>query len=109
MQLVGRCIQIIELFLEQSTENWFGVNEIIKKTGSLNRPGIIRIIKVLEEEGVLTTIKSKKHGKLTPMELTPLGIEILELIKSIKKIEQLDIKLQKSHSDFNIILAKKKW
>ena len=107
MQLVERCILIIELYQEESSENWFGVNEILKKTGSLNRPGIIKTITVLEKEGILRTIESKNHLQLRPKELIPLGIEILELIKGIKKIEQLDIKLQKSHNDFNIILAKK--
>ena len=104
---VGKYIQILSLYLAQPSQKQFGKNEIVNNTGS-DKPGILKRIIVLEKEGILKTVKKERQTQRKPVELTPLGNEIISLMRSIKNIEKIEEKMTEKLKEFDYILDKKR-
>ena len=104
---VGKYIQILSLYLAQPSQKQFGRNEIVSKTGS-DKPGILKRIIVLEKEGILKTVRKERHTQRKPVELTPLGNEIVSLMRNIKNIEKIEEKMTEKLKEFDYILDKKR-
>ena len=105
-QLVTQSIKILRLYYAHKDETWFGVNEIMRRTGCKDKPKIIDSIHYLVDGSILDTQKQPNQKQLKPMILTRLGKEIINLWKDIdeckssyenvnKRIGKIDIKLGK--------------
>jgi len=81
----------------------FGRNEIVRKTGS-DKPGILKRIIVLEKEGILKTVRKERPTQRKPVELTPLGNEIISLMRSIKNIEKIEERITEKLKEFDYII-----
>jgi hypothetical protein len=81
---VAATTQILGIFRSESDKTGIGVNEIYRRTGSKNKPSIIRSIQHLERCQFLETGESK-HKQRKVKVLTTLGCEVVQLLDSIDK------------------------
>ena len=63
MQLVWRMIQILLILYKTKHKTGLNINLIIKETGSSNKPGIIKAIKILEENKIILVLKQLNINK----------------------------------------------
>ena len=83
MQLVWRMIQILLILYKTKHKTGLNINLIIKETGSSNKPGIIKAIKILEENKIIFSIETAKHKQMSIKQLTAFGLELGQLIENI--------------------------
>jgi hypothetical protein len=83
-QLVAKSLIILEVFCAQNNIGGVGKNEILRDTGSKDKPVIFKTINFLKKANILE-FKRVKQGKKAPVTLTRLGKEIVDLIIDIKK------------------------
>jgi hypothetical protein len=83
-QLVAKGLLILGVFCAQNNIGGMGKNEILRATGSKDKPVIFKTINFLKKARILE-FKRVKQGKKTFVTPTPLGKEIVDLIIDIKK------------------------
>lgn len=98
-QLVAKGLLILEVFCAQNNIGSMGKNEILRATGSKDKPVIFETINFLKKARILE-FKKVKQGKKTIVTLTPLGNEIVHLIIDIKKSKNTYLAVEDKISEY---------
>ena len=98
-QLVAKGLLILEVFCAQNNIGSMGKNEILRATGSKDKPVIFETINFLKKARILE-FKRVKQGKKTIVTLTPLGKEIVDLIIDIKRSKDTYIAVEDKISEY---------
>ena len=98
-QLVAKGLLILEVFCAQNNIGGMGKNEILRATGSKDKPVIFKTINFLKKARILE-FKKVKQGKKTIVTLTPLGKEIVHLIIDIKKSKDTYLAVEDKISEY---------
>ena len=98
-QLVAKGLLILEVFCAQNNIGGMGKNEILRATGSKDKPVIFETINFLKKARILE-FKKVKQGKKTIVTLTPLGKEIVHLIIDIKKSKDTYLAVEDKISEY---------
>ena len=98
-QLVAKGLLILEVFCAQNNIGGMGKNEILRATGSKDKPVIFKTINFLKKARILE-FKKVKQGKKTIVTLTPLGKEIVHLISDIKKSKDTYLAVEDKISEY---------
>lgn len=98
-QLVAKGLIILEVFCAQNNMGGMGKNEILRATGSKDKPVIFETINFLKKANILE-FKRVKQGKKTFVTLTPLGKEIVDLIIDIKKSKDTYLAVEDKISEY---------
>jgi len=81
-QLVVKSLLVLNTFCSQNGETGRSKNEILRLTGSKDKPGIFKTINFLKRAKILK-FKSVKRGKKESITLTPLGLEVAGVVDLI--------------------------
>ena len=98
-QLVAKGLLILGVFCAQNNIGGMGKNEILRATGSKDKPVIFETINFLKKANILE-FKKVKQGKKTIVTLTPLGKEIVDLIIDIKKSKDTYLAVENKISEY---------
>ena len=102
-RLVTISKDILRLLLGAGTN----VNQIVRQTSS-DRTYVLNVIKILEQEGLVSESTDPKHKQKKIKNLTAFGLEIAELVKSIDQYSKSWNKLEQSMERyFNAVRSKK--
>lgn len=82
-QLVAKSLVVLDTFCAQNRETGRGKNEILRATGSKDKPIIFKTINFLKRAKIMK-FKSLDQGKKEFITLTPLGLEVVEVVALIK-------------------------
>jgi hypothetical protein len=98
-QLVAKGLIILEVFCAQNNIGGIGKNEILRATGSKDKPVIFKTINFLKKANILE-FKKVKQGKKISVTLTPLGKETVHLIIDIKKSKDTYLAVEDKISEY---------
>jgi hypothetical protein len=82
-QLVAKSLLVLDTFCAQNGETGRSKSELLRATGSKDKPTIFRTIDFMKRANILK-FKSLKRGKKESITLTPLGLEVVEVVALIK-------------------------
>jgi DNA-binding HxlR family transcriptional regulator len=74
------------------------VNEIIRQT-SPDRTHVISVIKALERAHLITQNKDKEHGQKKIKQLTDVGYELVDILKSLEQWKKSYFELRKAYKE----------
>ncbi len=102
-RLVTTCKDILRLLLHAGTN----VNQIVRQTSS-DRTYVLNVIKILQQEGLISESGDPEHSQKKIKNLTAFGREIAELVKSIDQYSKSWNKLEQSMKRyFNAVRSNK--